>query len=149
MMVSGQDPAFGSLDKFQKFNDFRKLFDFAFNFSDSIGCVQTGTEENVIDFLDGADRVRCESVTAHSNDIETANSAVSSIPDHERGKVHGNLASAAENSHSAHAAELMHSGESGDQAVVADFAISCKTAEGNHDDFVAQLAVVCHMGICH
>lgn len=111
MMIAGEDPTFGSLDKFKEFDHFGETGQFGFHFCNGIGSIQTGAEENIVNFLDRLNGFLAESVAAQSNDIEPAHSAVSAVADHERGKIHRDLGAAAEDSHSSHPAELVHPGE--------------------------------------
>lgn len=75
--------------------------------------------------------------------------AVASVADHERSKVHRNLGTAAQYSHTPHAAELMHAGKPGDQALVADCAISGTAAVRHHHHSVADRAVMGNMRVRH
>ena len=90
MVVAGENTAFGCFDERDKFTYFGEIRHFGFRLGDCVGHIQPVAEEDIVQIFDGADCFRRETVAAHTDDIETANAAVASVTDHERGQVHGN-----------------------------------------------------------
>ena len=67
----------------------------------------------------------------------------------ERGEVDGDCGDSAQNRHAADAAELVNCNQPGEKGFVADFHIAAEGCSNNHDDIVADFAVVCDMRVRH
>lgn len=84
MVIAGENTAFGCFDEREEFTDFREIRHFLFCLSNGIGHAFAMAEEDVVQIFDRPDRFRGETIPAHTDDIETAYTAVPPVTDHER-----------------------------------------------------------------
>ena len=106
--VAGQNAAFGGADEIEEFDNFWKLWNFCESALDGVCRVQPLAEEDIVNFLDCVNRLVRESVSAEAHDVESADAAVASVADHERGEVDGDCGDSAQNRHASDAAELVN-----------------------------------------
>ena len=105
--------------------------------------------EDLVHFVHGADSLGAEARAAHAHDVDSPDGAVAAVGDHKGREVLVDDGIAGHHGVAPDAAELMHSGEPADDAVIEKTSMSRAAAEGDHDDIVAYGAVMGDVSVGH